>query len=299
VKPGKVRAAALHHSEHPAARPYPPAAAQALHCPHCCSALTFDDIAFRCVAGHSFDVAKQGYVALLGAGSRTDTGDSAEMVAARVEFLATGHYRGIAAGVAAAIDGLDTDFGPVLEIGAGTGYYLCAALAAVSGTAGIAIDASKFAARRAAAHPLVLSVLADAWSPLPIRTRSIGCVVSVFAPRDPGEISRVLAGGGLFIAVTPTPAHLIELREPLSMLMVDEGKADRLTESFAGLLMPVSRQSVEFVMDLSRSEVAALVAMGPSARHRNPGQLAAGIAELPERTAVTGSVTVSVFQAVR
>nr|WP_229783712.1 23S rRNA methyltransferase [Pilimelia anulata] len=57
--------------------------------------------ALRCARGHSFDVARQGYVNLT-AGRAPHTGDTAAMVAARADFLAAGHYRPIAAALAAA-----------------------------------------------------------------------------------------------------------------------------------------------------------------------------------------------------
>ena len=207
----------------------------ALACPHCTSHLAPHDGLFDCPNGHAFDIAKQGYVALLGAGARTDTGDTADMVAARAEFLGAGHYRPIASAVGAALAGRR---GPLLEIGAGTGYYLAAALdAAGSAAAGIALDSSKYAARRAATDPRVISVVADAWSALPVQDDSVGAVLSVFAPRTPAEIVRVLVPGGLFVAVTPQAGHLAQLRDRVTMLTVDEGKAQKL----AGILRRLGR----------------------------------------------------------
>ena len=46
----------------------------------------------RCASGHSFDVARQGYVNLAPPGGSPLRGDSAAMVAAREAFLATGHF---------------------------------------------------------------------------------------------------------------------------------------------------------------------------------------------------------------
>jgi 23S rRNA (guanine745-N1)-methyltransferase len=292
VKPGLARPAALHHRAHRLHR-FHPAAVGALACPHCGARITVRDGALFCPSGHAFDVARQGYVALLGPHARTDTADTGDMVAARVDFLGAGHYDPI-------VQAIGTGHpGPVLEIGAGTGYYLRAALGIESAdrtVAGIAIDSSKFAARRAAADPRVLSVLADAWSVLPLQEASVGSVLSVFAPRDPKEISRVLAPGGRLIAVTPTAGHLGELREKVQMLKVDDGKAERLVESFAGLLAPVSRQDVSFRMELHRGDVSALVRMGPTARHILPQDLQDQVAALAESETVTGAVTVSILE---
>ena len=315
MKPGRVRPTALHpsallrpgHRQHR----FHAAAVSSLACPHCGAQIVVEDEIFCCASGHTFDVARQGYVALLGPRARTDTGDSADMVAARVDFLGAGHYRPIAEAIGVG------HRGPVLEIGAGTGYYLGAALGAAPGAGlgaapghptgddptnqgdaalGIALDSSKFAARRTAADPRVLSVVADAWSVLPLQSGSMGTVLSVFAPRDPHEITRVLAAGGRLIAVTPTAAHLGELREKLEMLTVDDGKAERLAESFAGLLRPVARQDVSFRMQLTRADVSALVRMGPTARHLTRQALQDQVAALDEIETVTCAVTVSILQ---
>ncbi|SCE80711.1 23S rRNA m(1)G-748 methyltransferase [Micromonospora coriariae] len=76
-----------------------------LRCPVCGEPLAESTAgtarALRCPRRHSFDIARQGYVNLL-AGRAPHAGDSAEMVAARADFLAAGHYDVISAALAAA-----------------------------------------------------------------------------------------------------------------------------------------------------------------------------------------------------
>ncbi len=309
MKPGRVRPAPLRHGPPPRSRHHPAAGVAALACPHCFGPLTGDEDAFRCEAGHVFDIARQGYVALLGRGARTDTGDTASMVSARVEFLGAGHYRPIAQAVAAAAarasDGTPADAVvgghggdpslPVLDVGAGTGYYLTAVLDQTGAAAGLALDASKYAARRAAGDPRVISVLSDAWSALPVADGAVGTVLSVFAPRHPAEIARVLAPGGLLVAVTPEVGHLQQLRERLEMLTVDDGKADRLVQAFDGLLDPVDARRLEYDLQLDHRGVSALVGMGPTARHVSDAALAERVGQLPPVSTVTVAVTVSVL----
>ncbi len=274
------------------------AALPLLQCPHCRAALRgIDRNVVGCDNGHRFDIARQGYVSLLGNRSRTDTGDSAEMVAARVEFLAAGHYLPIAEAVASAVQR-----GPVVEIGAGTGYYLAAVLDRLTRrgqrAVGVALDSSRYAARRAAAaHPAMASVVADAWSALPLRDGAAGAVLSVFAPRDPAEIVRVLAADGVLVVVTPEPEHLSEIRSILRLLAVDAGKAERLSVVFAEDLEVVEQQFVRREMSLTPADVSALVRMGPSARHLSGDELAAAVGTLPGVTVVTLAVTVSVLRA--
>ena len=56
-----------------------------LRCPVCAVSSEGDGV-LRCGEGHSFDIARQGYVNLV-----PGPGDTAEMVEARDSFLAAGH----------------------------------------------------------------------------------------------------------------------------------------------------------------------------------------------------------------
>ena len=79
-----------------------PAVVDCLACPYCRLPLSEVDGTVRCARGHSFDLARQGYVTLLPAGARGPAGDDAAMVAARAGFLAAGHYAPLTAALVAA-----------------------------------------------------------------------------------------------------------------------------------------------------------------------------------------------------
>ncbi|MEU4319959.1 putative RNA methyltransferase [Nocardia fluminea] len=262
-----------------------------LACPECGYELQPHDRALRCGTGHSFDIARQGYVGLLTGASTKMTGDTADMLDARAAFQGAGHFAPIAAAIAGAFDTEST----MLEIGAGTGYYLADVLDAHPEALGIALDVAKPAARRAArAHPRAASVLADAWRGLPLRDDTVTGVLSVFAPRNPAEVARVLAPGGRFVVVTPTARHLGELIGPLGMVSVDPDKDRRLADSLADGFTRAEHTLVEFPMKLSRVDVTHVVAMGPSAFHSTPTD-DPRIAARPDITEVTASVTVSTY----
>ncbi|WP_459961929.1 putative RNA methyltransferase [Nocardia sp. IFM 10818] len=184
----------------------------------------------------------------------------------------------------------------VLEIGAGTGYYLAAALDALPSARGIALDVSKTAAKRSArAHPRAGAVLADAWRGLPIRNGALSAVLCVFAPRNAGEVARVLRADGRFIVITPTSRHLGELIEPLGMVRVDAAKDDRLADSLGERFELLDRRAVEYTMALTHADIANVAAMGPSARHA-AAERAERIAALPNPMPVTASVRVAVYR---
>ncbi|RJO80368.1 methyltransferase domain-containing protein [Nocardia panacis] len=267
------------------------AAAGLLACPECGSEFEVPTGVLRCARGHSFDIARQGYVSLLTGASTKMSGDTAAMLEARAAFQGAGHFAPIAAAVARTHPS-----GPVLEVGAGTGYYLAQALDAAPDADGLAIDVAKPAARRAArAHPRAASVLADAWRGLPIRDGSIGTVLSVFAPRNPAEVARVLTPGGQFVVVVPTPRHLGELIGPLDLVTVDPAKERRLDAALADRFAVVERETVEYSMSLDRVAVGQVVAMGPSAFHAARSTEAA-LAALPDQMPVTASVTVATYR---
>ncbi|MEV7779446.1 putative RNA methyltransferase [Kitasatospora sp. NPDC088351] len=267
-----------------------------LACPHCAQALTPDGRNLRCPSGHSFDIARQGYVSLLAGDAHTGTGDTAGMVAARSDFLAAGHYRPIAdalaeAAAAAAPEGL------VADLGAGTGHYLAHVLDALPGSPGAALDISKYALRRAArAHPRIGAVVCDAWRPLPLRDGSAGLVLNVFAPRNGPEIRRVLRPGGTLLLVSPTSRHLRELVAALGLLSVDEEKQRRIEEKLGPYLDPAGQREVEFTMRLSAADVRTVVGMGPSAWHTDREVLEDRLAALADPVEVTASVTVAVYR---
>ncbi|NGM12274.1 23S rRNA methyltransferase [Verrucosispora sp. CWR15] len=259
----------------------------------------------RCPRRHSFDIARQGYVNLL-TGRAPNSGDTAEMVAARAEFLSAGHYDVISAALATAADAGLADAAPdpvagayplVVDAGAGTGRHLAAVLAAVPETVGLALDIAKPALRRAArAHQRITAALADTWQRLPLADASTALLLNVFAPRNGAEFRRVLAPGGRLLVVTPADDHLTELVAALGLLRVDPAKADRVSASLAGHFTEESTTVHRQELTLSRAEVATLVGMGPSAWHTDPAELAARIDTLGEPVRVTVAVRLGTYR---
>lgn len=232
-----------------------------------------------CEEGHAFDVARHGYVSLLAGAGAHGTADTAEMVAERDAFLGAGHYAGIADLVAElaadAVSGEPADT-CVLDLGAGTGYYLARVLDAVD-RPGIALDISKHAARLAArAHPRIGAVVADAWAGLPVRGRAASVVLNVFAPRNPREMGRVLRPGGRAVVVVPEPGHLRELIDEYGLMAVDDRKPERLREQFADRFQVEAEHSWTARLDLSAAEVSHLIGMGPNAWHQRAGEVRSG-----------------------
>src|SRR3954468_2677504 len=121
-----------------------------LLCPLCGAALLPGEKSYRCVAGHSFDRAKEGYVSLLhGRQKGEGRGDSREMILARDRV----HRAGVFDPLVAALAALPFEPAPseLLELGCGEGFFL-GHLARAHGIAtscglDLSVDAVKAAAK--------------------------------------------------------------------------------------------------------------------------------------------------------
>lgn len=266
------------------------AVADLLACPTCAerdlpdTPLVLADATLRCERGHAYDVARQGHVNLLGRAVPRNA-DGPAMVAARERFLGSGAYDQVADALADAARQSTAGAPAVLDVGAGPGWYLDRVLAGLAAGArpgrGVALDVSPAAARRAARSPWAVgAVVADAWTRLPVRSGSVDLALSVFAPRRPAELARVLVPGGTALVVSPLPDHLAGLREAWGLLDVEPGKQERLSATFREHLQPVDEVDLRRTLPLDRSALDDLVAMGPNAFHHTPGAHAEAPAEI-------------------
>lgn len=188
-------------------------------CPNCGGELERGDKVYRCPKGHSFDLAREGYVNLLSVNRRHSKapGDDSRMVAARSRFLDGGWYEPLRAELCRQFSLHIADAPRVLDAGCGEGYYT-AALAQRAGERGgtlagvdISKPAVKHAARRCPGSELAVSSVYH----LPLARSSVDAVVNCFSPLAGEEFYRVLRPGGVFLYVVPGPRHLWELKEIL------------------------------------------------------------------------------------
>jgi hypothetical protein len=128
-----------------------------LRCPLCKFELTAAAGALVCRNGHSFDLAREGYVNLLHSGRRRPAagGDSAAQLRHRTAFLDAGHLDGVATAIVEHLMRPNTQrpLGPwrILDAGSGTGHHLTRVAATLARPViGLGLDISKEAARQAA-----------------------------------------------------------------------------------------------------------------------------------------------------
>ncbi|MEX3506500.1 methyltransferase domain-containing protein [Corynebacterium sp. LK2590] len=256
-------------------------------------------------SGHSYDVAKQGYVTLAAGAGLKHQGDDMDMVNARETYLARGHFapfvEAVTGSIQDVVEPVADDVAPsILEVGAGTGYYLAHTLDSIAGSRGVGLDISPHAAKHLAkAHPRIGAVVADVWERLPLRDNSVHAISVVFAPRNPAEFRRILAPGGQVVVLTPEVGHLDELREPLGILGVEEGKIDRMYEQASGYLEQAADPvDISFPITLDKESIRDQVGMSPSARHISAAELDERLAALPTTLSVTARARLDRLRAV-
>jgi 23S rRNA (guanine745-N1)-methyltransferase len=222
---------------------------------------------WRCAGGHSFDVAREGYVHLLPVQNKRsrDPGDSKAMVAARRRFLEAGWYQPIADAVVEAT-WRDVPAGQALDIldaGCGEGYYLraIAEAAAERGVALVGLDISKWAIQAAAKRDRRCTWLVGSNANLPLPSAALDRVLCLFGFPAYSEFARVLRSGGRLLQVDAGPDHLIELRKIIYPSLRPAGDKDvGLPEGFSAGEV----RSVRYQRTLDSAEgITDLLAMTP------------------------------------
>ncbi|HJV93201.1 MAG TPA: methyltransferase domain-containing protein [Azonexus sp.] len=266
---------------------------QALACPLDGAPLQRNGPTWRCAAGHSFDIASQGYTHLLPVQQKRsrDPGDSKEMVAARRRFLNAGAYQPIAAAVSRAVL---ADLPPAattrcLDAGCGEGYYLrqlAAAAGAGQTLALLGLDISKWAVLSAAKQDPRPNWVVGSNANLPVLPGTLDRILCMFGFPVYAEFARVLKADGQLLQVDAGPDHLRELREIIYPTL----KPERTTEASApeGFAI-LTTEAVRYRLDLAGTEqIADLLAMTPHLYRAS----AEGRAKAAALTALTVTVDV-------
>ena len=231
-----------------------------LICPICGGVLDRVEKSYRCQAGHSFDIARQGYVNLLPVQNKRslNPGDTAQQVAGRRAFLEGGFY----APIAQALCELAVENhcqGPIVDVGCGEGYY-SARLAEAMGAQLLGLDISKEAVRYAAGKYKGHTWLCASGAHLPVKDQSAGLITSLFALTMDQEFARVLRPGGHFIQVLAAEDHLLGLKSIIYPELHHKEKES--VPQVEGFRLVESRR-VEFTFTVEGEQVQNLLNMTP------------------------------------
>jgi len=93
---------------------------------------------------------------------------------------------------------------------------------------------------------------------------SLDTILSVLAPRNPQEFSRLLNPNGQLILGVPGPNHLLELRNQLDISTDDfEEKADEAANKCIPYFQETSRENILYQTALKQEQIADLIQMTP------------------------------------
>ncbi len=230
-----------------------------LACPvrDCHQPLTREGRRWLCARGHSFDIARSGYINLLQPQDRRSKhpGDTAAAVAARRRLNdreVSGPLLRAIAEITAATAG-----DVVLDAGCGDGFYL-GSLALEAGFDAHGVDISTHAVDAAARrYPPCEDkfewIVANADRYIPYADRSFSVVLSITARMNAAEFRRVLRDDGRLLIAIPSPEDLAELRHRMGEAGRD--RVERTLQTFADGFTLVDRRRVTTAADLDAAAV--------------------------------------------
>lgn len=219
----------------------------------CRNALAREARRLVCPRGHSFDIARSGYINLLQPQERRsrNPGDTPAAVAARQRL----HDRGVNLPL---VDAIAEMIAPsaddvILDAGCGDGFFL-GTLARRIGFDAHGVDISVPAIRAAArryppAEGRFEWVVANADRFVPYVDGSFSLVLSITARMNAAEFRRVLRRDGRLLVAIPSPEDLIELRG------VGRDRVPRTVEAFARDFRLVDQRRATTVADLDADAV--------------------------------------------
>ena len=262
-------------------------------CPVCSQRLRREERRYTCPQGHSFDIARQGYVNLLTVQQKhsLDPGDTRQQVMARRAFLEAGFY----APISQALNQAALDYGAqgeILDVGCGEGYY-SARLASALGSPLTGLDISKEAVRCAAGQYKAYAWLCATAAHIPVPDGSVGTLSSLFALTLPGEFRRVLRKNGLFLQVLAAEDHLLGLKSIVYDVLTHKQKDT--APALPGFALLESRQ-IRFDFTAEGEQIQRLFAMTPHLFRIGK----AGAQRLAEATVLrdTASCVLNVYRAI-
>jgi 23S rRNA (guanine745-N1)-methyltransferase len=242
-----------------------------LACPLDGLPLTLNERQLRCAHGHSFDLARQGYVNLLPVQNKKsrEPGDSGEMVEARRRFLDAGFYAPISATLnALTLPQLPVGDVCIVDAGCGEGYYLDnlgrALLSHGDGQAAlIGLDIAKPAVIAAARRNRDITWLVASNSNPALLPTSVDMILCMFGFPVYPAFAHMLKPGGKVLLVDAGPDHLLQLRE-IIYPEVRKSPPPALDKAEQSGFALIAEKTLRYdTPDLDRGAIADLLVMTP------------------------------------
>lgn len=242
-------------------------------CPVCGEPLPRADRNYRCINGHPFDIARQGYINLLLPQHRRskDPGYSKEMIAGRRDFFDAGHYEPLADGIAELVSSyLPAGEGEriVVDAGCGEGYYLRRLRTLLRRDNGdkntllCGLDISKHGIRVAARRdPQGVYAVASTYR-IPIQAETADVLLTHFSPVSAEDFRRVVKPGRVVLVGGPGENHLFSFKKLLYDTPERHDPVDTLADE-AGFEL-IDTRSIRYPLSLrGPGQVANLLLVTP------------------------------------
>lgn len=193
-------------------------------CPICKKKLKRLDNVWHCQNGHSFDIARKGFVNLLTTVKHNpkNAGDNPAMVKARTDFLDKNYYLPLAEKTGEIMGNLleNLENPLVIDSGCGEGFYTVSYAKKIPCAKIYGIDISKSAVSHCMTRVHLSNISNCAFAvassfELPFQDKTADLLVSTFAPVANDEYARVLKDCGKLVVVSPSASHLIEMKNVL------------------------------------------------------------------------------------
>ena len=239
-----------------------------LRCPVCGQPLAPENRSLRCGRGHSFDLAREGYVNLL-TGSRPGdaTGDSKEAARFRRDFLNKGYYSPLREALTRRLAGQE---GALLDFCCGEGWYT-AALAREPGLRVYGFDLAREMVRLAAKRPEPMTLFVANLARLPVAEASFDWATLLFAPFQEEAVARVLKPGGRLLLAVPGRRHLFGLKQAVYDRPYENDEALPRTQS---LRLTGSQKVTARITLESQADIQAVFRMTPYYYRTSPADRA-------------------------
>lgn len=233
-------------------------------CPLCKQQVTMSDEGkMSCPSNHSFDVAKQGYIYLLGRPMQSMY--SKELFESRHAVIESGLYDTMQQTIAGEINMKN----PVLlDTGCGEGSHLHRICQQLDGAVGVGVDIAKEGILAAAKfyndEIWCVGDLANS----PYQESSFDAILNILSPANYDEFKRLLKPGGKLIKVVPQENYLKELRVQAFEDSEKESYSNEQTvERFKASFKQVEVKRVTQTLPLEKPLVQKLLEMTPMGWH--------------------------------
>lgn len=236
-------------------------------CPKCKEQLNKTANSLVCKNGHSFDLARQGYVNLLMPNKRhsLSPGDSREMVLSRRRFLESGKYEIFSDKLNEIVSALSvySQKITIVDCGCGEGYYdgrLCEYLGKLKINYELCgFDISKEAVKAAAGKYKQISFAVASTFDIPVGDNSADIALAIFSPMVENEFCRILKPNGYLIYAVPGVRHLMGLKEAVYDEPYENTRKDTVYKGF----QLTDRCSAKGAVTVSGEEAVDLFKMTP------------------------------------